>query len=148
MHSWRGTFNFKNHELRTIEIEGEPWFHATDACRCIGLSTKSGTHQHLVKLDKCEKQTLSKTTNRIGGVYEFLGGASMANIINEAGLNRLLMRADSAKARPFQDWLAKEVLPSIRKTGGGYDGNRAIPWVFNLAGLMEVETFSSRIEAM
>lgn len=71
-----------------------------------------------MKLDPSEKQTLSRTNNLIVGASEFLGKTSMANIINEAGLNRLLMRADTTKAKPFQDWLAREVLPAIRKTGG------------------------------
>ena len=113
------TYNFKGHELRTIEIDGELWFHATDACKCIGLSVKGGTTSHMVRLDPDEKMLLSKTTHaQTVGVWEMLGSASMANVVSEAGLNRLLMRADTAKAKPFQDWLAKDVLPAIRKTGG------------------------------
>ena len=43
------------------------------------------------------------------------GGA--ANIISESGLYKLIMRSDKPQAKPFQDWVTKEVLPSIRKTG-------------------------------
>mgnify|MGYP003145092149 FL=1 len=33
--------------LRTIEIDGEPGFHATEVCKCVGLSTAGGTYPHL-----------------------------------------------------------------------------------------------------
>lgn len=38
--------------------------------------------------------------------------------ISESGLFKLIMRCDKPVAKPFQDWVTKEVLPSIRKTGG------------------------------
>lgn len=39
-------------------------------------------------------------------------------LVSESGLYKLIMRSDKATARPFQDWVTKEVLPSIRRTGG------------------------------
>lgn len=38
-------------------------------------------------------------------------------VVSESGLYRLTMRSDKAQAREFQDWLARDVLPAIRKTG-------------------------------
>lgn len=38
--------------------------------------------------------------------------------VSQSGLSQIIMRADGAKAKPFRDWVAKEVLPSLRKTGG------------------------------
>jgi len=112
------TFDFQGTALRTIDLDGEPWFHATDVCRCIGLNLTSGTYAHLKKLDGDQKQTLRRTPNPIWGLHQFLGEASTASVITESGLYALTMRADSAKAKPFQDWVTREVLPSIRKTGG------------------------------
>ncbi|WP_280949118.1 BRO family protein [Pseudochrobactrum sp. B5] len=37
--------------------------------------------------------------------------------MSESGLNRLVMRSDRSEARPFQNWVTREVLPTIRKTG-------------------------------
>ena len=37
--------------------------------------------------------------------------------VNESGLYRLIMRSDKPNAKPFQKWVTREVLPSIRKTG-------------------------------
>lgn len=106
------------HQLRTIDLDGEPWFHATDACKCLGLSLGGGTYHHLRKLPEGEKRALSKSQNAILSVHRFLGRAASASVITESGLYRLVMRADASAAKPFQDWLAKVVLPSIRKTGG------------------------------
>lgn len=45
------------------------------------------------------------------------GGTQNFTFINESELYFVLMRSRSAKAKPFRQWLTKEVLPSIRKTG-------------------------------
>lgn len=37
--------------------------------------------------------------------------------LTEAGLYKLVMRSDKPIAEPFQKWVTKEVLPTIRKTG-------------------------------
>lgn len=44
-------------------------------------------------------------------------GQSRLAILSERGLYKLIMRSDKKKAKQFQDWVAREVLPSIRKTG-------------------------------
>ena len=71
-----------------------------------------------MKVDGDEKQRVSKSSNRIAGASEFLGHAPSATVASESGLYRLIMRADSAKSKPFRDWVVREVLPSIRRTGG------------------------------
>lgn len=43
--------------------------------------------------------------------------ASHFALISESGLNSLVMRSDRSEARPLQNWVTREVLPSIRKTG-------------------------------
>ena len=46
-----------------------------------------------------------------------LGGEQDMLILTEQGLYFFLCRSDKPTARPFQKWLAGEVLPSIRRTG-------------------------------
>ena len=41
----------------------------------------------------------------------------MKNVINEAGLYRLVMRSTKTEAKAFQKWVTGTVLPSIRKNG-------------------------------
>jgi len=111
-------FKFQDTQLRTIEIDGAPWFHASDVCRCLGLNIIGGVYHHMTKLGADEKRTLQKSQNVALGVADFLGRASSATVVTESGLYKLIMRSDKATAVPFQDWVTREVLPAIRKTGG------------------------------
>lgn len=99
------TFNFNSNELRVVELNSEPWFVAKDVCEVLGLANPSSA---LKLLDKAERARFN-----LG-----LRGLSNANIISESGLYKLIMRSDKPQARPFQDWVTKVVLPTIRKDGG------------------------------
>ncbi|MDC8754848.1 BRO family protein [Erythrobacter sp. sf7] len=111
--SWR-----KN--LRTIELDGEPWFHAADVCRCLGLDVRRGVYMYTNRLHEDEKQLV--TRSQIAGS---LGDSPWphrgATVLSESGLYKLILRSDKDTARPFQDWVTKEVLPAIRKTGERID---------------------------
>ncbi|WP_371126238.1 Bro-N domain-containing protein [Bosea sp. (in: a-proteobacteria)] len=49
----------------------------------------------------------------------FCGGTVPSyTLISESGLFKLLMPSTKPQAKPFQDWITRDVLPSIRKTGG------------------------------
>lgn len=47
-----------------------------------------------------------------------LGGPQEMHCLTEQGLYFFLARSDKPKSLPFQKWIAGEVLPSIRQTGG------------------------------
>jgi hypothetical protein len=74
----------------------------------------------LTREERPQKITRSSSAGASGEIEAFFKDtpAPSANIINESGLYRLIMRSDKATARPFQDWVTKDVLPAIRKTGG------------------------------
>lgn len=103
-------FQLKDQGIRSVSIDGNPWFVASDACRVLGLGLSGGTHMHLAKLDATEKMKVPKN------VLQGKGG-NQATLISESGLYKLIWRSDKPEARRFQDWIAREVLPSIRKTG-------------------------------
>ncbi|PKN77205.1 MAG: hypothetical protein CVU52_01440 [Deltaproteobacteria bacterium HGW-Deltaproteobacteria-10] len=46
-----------------------------------------------------------------------LGVGKLANIVSESGLYKLIFKSRKPEAEKFKDWLAKEVIPAIRKTG-------------------------------
>lgn len=109
-----------------MTLEGNPWFVAPDCCRALGLNANVAAHTGRLLED--EKRVLTKRiTGPTWGTPEQLGinqivtqlGAKMtaATLISESGLYKLIMRSDKPQARPFQDWVTREVLPSIRKTG-------------------------------
>ena len=102
---------FENAEfgpVRTMAINGEPWFVASDVCNALDIGNPS---QAISRLDDDEKVTL--TTNE--GHSGKLGGAQMLNVISEAGLYSLILKSRKPEAKAFKRWITHEVLPSIRK---------------------------------
>jgi prophage antirepressor-like protein len=93
----------------------EPWFIAADACDALGMHRRAGAKQWLRGLDQDELREANRAE-----LPELFSGrkASTYTAISESGLYKLIMRSDKPEARKFQDWVTREVLPSIRKTGG------------------------------
>lgn len=122
------TFNFNSSELRVLEQNGEPWFVAKDVCEVLEMRGYASTY--LANLDSSEKQTLKRNTNGISvsDRREMFGNskAPVQSLISESGLYKLIMRSNKTQARPFQDWVTKVVLPTIRKDGGYIAGEENI----------------------
>ncbi|WP_460274518.1 BRO-N domain-containing protein [Celeribacter sp. ULVN23_4] len=96
-----------------VEIDGEPWFVAVDACQMLGMDLHAGTHRWLTRLRQDEKVKVTKREHP----HLFCGSSWHTTLISESGLYKLVMRSDKKEAKAFQDWVTREVLPSIRKTG-------------------------------
>lgn len=104
-------FDFKGHAVRTQADEnGEPWFVAKDVCDVLEISKYRDA---LARLDDDEVAPL---------IVDTPGGPQKMGSINESGLFALILRSRKEKAKQFQKWVTKEVLPSIRKTGQ-YNGH-------------------------
>ncbi|WP_439818401.1 BRO family protein [Weissella paramesenteroides] len=95
-------FDFKQSNIRTIEIEDEVWFVATDVANTLNLSN---TTMALNRLDDDERSKFN------------LGRQGEVNIISEAGLYSFIGSSRKKEAKKFMRWVNHEVLPSIRKTG-------------------------------
>ena len=99
---------FENAEfgkVRTLEINGEPWFVAGDVCSCLALSDVG---QAVSRLDEDEKLTRTLYVS---------GQNRSVWTINESGLYALVITSRKPEAKAFKKWITSEVLPSIRKTG-------------------------------
>lgn len=95
-------FDFRDHSVRVIDEDGEPWFVLADVCQTLGLSNPSVVAG---RLDEDERAKFN------------LGRQGEATVINESGLYSLVLRSDKPEAKPFKRWVTHEVLPAIRKTG-------------------------------
>ena len=98
-------FNYGVAEVRTVMIDGEPWFVAADVCRVLEFNE---VHVAMRGLDEDEKDRY---------IIPTLGGAQDSWVISEAGLYSLILRSRKAEAKRFKRWVTHEVLPTIRKTG-------------------------------
>lgn len=99
-------FHYKSSEVRTVELNGEPWFVLKDVCAVLGISNHKMTVQRL----DADEVSLTDLTDSMGRQQE-------TTVINESGLYNVILRSDKPEAKPFRKWVTSEVLPSIRKTG-------------------------------
>lgn len=100
---------FENNEfgaLRTVTINGEPWFVAADVCRVLEIGN---SRMALVRLDNDEKNTVSLIDGK-------RGNPNVA-IVSESGLYALVLGSRKPEAKAFKRWITHEVIPSIRKNG-------------------------------
>ena len=93
--------------VRTVMVDGEPWFVAADVCRALEVRNPT---QALSRLDEDEKSItlISNEGNR--------GNPNMT-IINEPGLYVLALSSRKPEAKDFKRWITHEVLPALRKKG-------------------------------
>lgn len=97
---------FKNEDfgsIRTVILDREPWFIATDVCKILEHSNPTIA---MNSLEDFEKAKLN---------LGLRGGDT--NVISESGFYTLVLRSRKPIAKPFRIWVTSEVLPSIRKTG-------------------------------
>ena len=97
-------FNNENFgQIRTIVIDGNPWFVAKDVCDILGIANPT--------------DALNKGLEDFERARFNLGRQGEANIISESGFYTLVLRSRKPIEKPFRIWVTSEVLPSIRKTG-------------------------------
>lgn len=93
--------------VRTMDMEGEVWFVGKDVAEILGYTNPSkALADHVDEEDKLNNESLSSLGQRGGW------------LINESGLYSLVLSSKLPTAKQFKRWITKEVIPSIRKTGG------------------------------
>lgn len=118
-------------DMRTVEIDGEPWFAGKDVAGALGYSnTKDAIATHIDEEDKrilqrSEITTLENHLPKSALPVNFVP-ANIPNrgltIINESGLYSLILSSKLPAAKEFKRWVTHDVIPAIRKTGGYFMG--------------------------
>lgn len=99
-------FKFENKNVRTLHINGEPWFVGKDVAEILGYSkSRNALARHVDDEDRQNYQN---------GTFDSPRGMT---IINESGLYSLILSSKLPSAKEFKHWITSEVLPQIRKTG-------------------------------
>lgn len=102
---------FKNEEfgeIRTVIIDGEPWFVGKDVAVALGYSnTRDALIRHV---DSDDKNTVVIPDGNKGNPNQI--------VIDESGVYALIFGSKLDSAKRFKYWVTSEVLPSIRKNGG------------------------------
>lgn len=101
----------ENVSIRTEVINGEPWFVAKDVARALDITWSGHTLDSIPQ----DWQGMVNFTTPCGNYQG--GGLQSLKVINEAGLYKLAFRSNKLEADRFVNWVASDVLPSIRRTG-------------------------------
>lgn len=100
------TFNFEELPVRTLEVDGEPYFIGKDVADILGYANgRDALSKHVDSEDKLTSQIATAGQNR------------NVTIINESGLYSLIFSSKLENAKRFKRWVTSEVLPTLRKTG-------------------------------
>lgn len=92
-------------QVRTTEINGQPYFMASDVAKALGYSKpNNAVSQH------CRSTLKQGTATTQGNMVE-------AVFIPEGDIYRLIIKSKLPSAERFEKWVMEEVLPSIRRTG-------------------------------
>ena len=92
-------------EIRTLDINGDPWFVGKEVAEMLGYSnTRDALLRHV---DDEDKDTVV--------IPDGIGNPNQT-IINESGLYSLVLSSKLESARKFKRWITSEVIPQIRKT--------------------------------
>lgn len=99
-------FRFQSHEVRTVTIDGNPYWVAKDVAEVLGYAnTNEAISRH------CKGVAKRYPLQTAGGVQEL-------RIIGESDLYRLIAHSTLPAAETFEKWIFEEVLPAIRRDGG------------------------------
>ena len=100
------TWNYESSEIRTVQMNGEPWFVGKDVADILEYTnTAKAVRDHVDDEDKLTERIVLSGQNR-----EVI-------FINESGLYSLILSSKLPNAKKFKRWVTNEVLPSIRKHG-------------------------------
>ena len=124
-------FNFENQNVRTVLIDSDIWFVASDVTKILGYSDG-------------RKAVITHTKGSFKMKLPTKGGMQELTIINESDLYSLVLKSETNNSKKFQDWVTSQVLPSIRKTGS-FSVNQKPELSIEQMTLMVIQNLQSKI---
>ena len=98
-------FQFQNHLIRVCEADNILWFVARDVCSALDIAWRGNTLDNIPTAWKGMRSFRIEQRNQ------------PLKCITEPAVYKLAFRSNKPEADAFTNWIASEVLPSIRKTG-------------------------------
>ena len=92
-------------DVRTVEVNGEPYFVGKDVAEILGYTNpQKAIRDHVDEEDRTVNESFT-----VNGTSPIL--------INESGLYSLILSSKLPNAKQFKRWVTGEILPSIRRHG-------------------------------
>lgn len=107
---------FENEEfgkVRTVEVDGEPWFVGKDIAVALGYENP----QKAIRDHVFEEDVKMGERGVTPSIEDGLGRKQYPTFVNESGVYALVFGSKLKEAKRFKHWVTSEVLPAIRKTG-------------------------------
>jgi prophage antirepressor-like protein len=115
---------FNDVRINIIKDGDEVWFKAKSVAEILGYTNpQKAIRDHIEVEDRKKLSEIQRGTNR----SPLKGDAKSAIYINESGLYALIFGSRIESAKEFKQWVTKEVLPSIRKTGSYSMNHKVYP---------------------
>lgn len=114
-------FEFHGYEVRTMTIDGEPYFSNADVCRVLEINNPSQALKRLKQDGVISNE-----------VIDSLGRKQSMKFVSENNLYKLIFQSKKKEAEAFTDWVTSEVLPAIRRQGAYINKNLSEDAFINL----------------
>lgn len=106
---------FEGHEVEIFELDGKVLFNPYHVGECLELGN-SAVKMAISKMNS--KQVVKLTNSKVKDIDFRKLHNTGENFLTESGVYKLVFKSNKPNAEAFTDWIADEVLPTIRKTGG------------------------------
>lgn len=104
---------FEGHEVEVLEVEGQVLFNPKHVADCLEIADVNSSIRNFN-----EKQVVKLTNSKLQNMHFRKLHNTGENFLTESGVYKLVFKSHKPNAEVFTDWIADEVLPAIRKTGG------------------------------
>lgn len=105
---------FEGHEVEVFEHEGKVLFNPYHVAKCLEL-TDSAVRKAIGNMNQKQVIKLTNSDVKKSDIRKLNNAGE--NFLTESGVYKLVFKSNKKNAEKFTDWIADEVLPSIRETG-------------------------------
>lgn len=98
---------FRTYKIRTVTINGEPWFVAKDIASILGYKDPKNTVKNRCKRGRVSEIPHPQNSEKSLEVM----------VIPESDIYRLIIGSKLPSAQKFESWVMDDILHSIRKHG-------------------------------
>ena len=103
---------FEGHEVEVLEVEGQILFNPKHVAECLEIADVNSSIRNFN-----EKQIVKLTNSKLQNMQFRKLHNTGENFLTESGVYKLVFKSHKPNAERFTDWIADEVLPTIRKHG-------------------------------
>lgn len=103
---------FEGHEVEVFELNGRVLFNPKHVAECLEIADVNSSVRNFNK-----KQLVKVRNSDVHNLHIRKFNNAGENFLTESGVYKLVFKSHKPNAEAFTDWIADEVLPTLRKTG-------------------------------